>query len=413
MKVIKTLENMASHGAWRVQHDRGDLIPAVGRLAAFTAEAARKAIERKLVGLQHDYIVHAAIHTTGNNIGDMALPLVIRKAIDIQLGEQNWYLQPLWKSIDNNQVKLFNERAKLMIVGGGGLFLRDNKPSGWQWNINYKNLSALQTPFCLFAVGYNRFRDEPDFDNIFKEHVHLTAEKAIFVGLRNTESLERLAEYLPTDLRSKLRVQPCVTTVLSKFYPTYKSELRRPYAKELAINAAFDRPHLRFGDNGAAVHSEMQKLARVAKWAHMNGWIIHLTYHSFEDSAFAEYLDRDKVPYRRYWLPRMNPEAVFDLYTKIPLVIGMRGHAQMIPFGLGNMIIPVITHNKLIYMLKEFGFPEWGVELASESAVSDVIDRIVDFDSNRDSYYERINKSVDRMWKITKSNIYHMFNMAN
>ncbi|MFT4046715.1 MAG: polysaccharide pyruvyl transferase family protein [Solimonas sp.] len=403
---FRTLTNIASHGMWRAKHDIPDMAPAFLRLSAFTARAVKVELGRRIMAAKPDrFIAHSAIHTTGNNIGDMALPLTIRKVFDYQLGKQNWYLQPLWREINSANIDFFNDRAKLMLVGGGGLLLPDDKLSGWQWNISYNTLKRLNIPLCIFAVGYNRFRGQLEFNSKFKDHIELTAEKSAFIGLRNSPSAERLAEYLSPSAQKKLRLQPCITTVLNRYYPSYKPQLRQPYTKEIAINAAFDRAELRFGLDPNATEIQMAKLVQVARWAHKNGWKIHLMYHAFEDAAFANYVKRAGVPFKHHWLPRMSPEDVFDLYTRIPIVLGMRGHAQMIPYGLGNMIFPVVTHDKLVYFLKEIGKPHWGTELKAASAADDLIEKIRQFDRNRDSYFSEIEKSKDRLWAVCKKNI--------
>lgn len=407
MPTLKTIPNLLSHGAWRLRNDAPDLLPAAVRLSEFTARAIGVELKRRSVAKSQRFVTHAAIHTTGNNIGDMALPLVIRKVIDHEAGPQNWYQQPLWREIDREAIDFFNKKSSLMLVGGGGLLLPDDryKTAGWQWNIPIENLRNLTNPLAIFAVGYNKFRGQNDFSSAFRDHMELVAEKSVFVGLRNTASADRLADYLSETARKKLRLQPCITTVLNRFYPTYKSHLRQPYAKELAINAAFDRAELRFGDSSSSMDVHIAKLVKVAKWAHEDGWKIHLTYHSFEDAYFAPYLEKEGIPFERHWLPRMDPEAVFDLYTKIPLVLGMRGHAQMIPYGLGSMILPVITHDKLVFFLKELGKLEWGTELKRGDAADNLIGLIKHFDANRDSYFAQIEGTKDRLWDVTKKNI--------
>lgn len=402
MANLQTIPKLLSHGVWRIQHDARDVPHAAYRLARFTAGAVRKELDRRWTARMDRYVVHSAIHTTGNNLGDMVLPLAIRKVIDCEVGPQDWYLQPLWRSIGQEQAATFNAKASLLIVGGGGLLLKDNKPSGWQWNIDIDTLRSLTVPMCLFAVGYNRFRGDDEFGSVFRDHVQLTAEKSLFVGLRNQGSLNELASHLPSSLHGKLRVQPCVTTVLSRFYPTYKASLKRSHVKELAVNACFDRAEKRFS---GSVEVEIRKLLDILRWAHQDGWKIHLTYHAFEDAAIAPHLVANGIPFERHWLPREDPERAIDLYTRIPLVLGMRGHAQMIPYGVGSMIIPLITHNKLVYMLEEFGMSDWGVEFSSPNFVADVVERIKRFDNARDATFAHLERSKDRLWQLTKTNV--------
>ena len=46
--------------------------------------------------------------------------------------------------------------------------------------------------------------------------------------------------------------------------------------------------------------------------------------------------------------------------------IGMRGHAGMIPFGVGTPIISLVSHPKLRYFLEDIGHAEWGLPIFEE-----------------------------------------------
>jgi hypothetical protein len=65
-------------------------------------------------------------------------------------------------------------------------------------------LREIQVPLALFAVGYNRFRGQKDFDPIFTDHLRLLAEKCVYIGLRNHGSIEAVKNYLPQDLHQKV-----------------------------------------------------------------------------------------------------------------------------------------------------------------------------------------------------------------
>jgi hypothetical protein len=83
----------------------------------------------------------------------------------------------------------------------------------------------------------------------------------------------------------------------------------------------------------------------------------------------------------------------------------MRGHAQMIPFGLGRMIIPIITHDKLVFFMKDVGKLEWGTELKQADAADSLISRIDDFVDKRDDYIRDLNAAQDRFWVQTQANL--------
>ena len=103
-------------------------------------------------------------------------------------------------------VNYINDNFDAVVVGGGGLFLRDTNPnqrSGWQWNISLDQLRRLQTPLVIYSVGNNRFIDQAEFAPPFEEHVNLTMEKSVFFGLRNTGSVETITRYIAADNRDR------------------------------------------------------------------------------------------------------------------------------------------------------------------------------------------------------------------
>src|SRR5699024_8384666 len=60
-----------------------------------------------------------------------------------------------------------------------------------------------------------------------------------------------------------------------------------------------------------------------------------------------------------------------ELLSSVPYVLGGRGHAQMIPFGLGAIPISVDLHAKLVYFAADIGHPELVVPIEPEGMVAD------------------------------------------
>ncbi|WP_319533452.1 hypothetical protein [uncultured Cohaesibacter sp.] len=53
-----------------------------------------------------------------------------------------------------------------------------------------------------------------------------------------------------------------------------------------------------------------------------------------------------------------------DFYARTDVVIGMRGHAQMIPFGLRRPhILADQSQQADLLLLEDIGHPEWGAEV--------------------------------------------------
>lgn len=332
------------------------------------------------------------------NAGDVVLSLVLRDLFNDRIGVRRWNHRPVGKVVDDDDIKLFN-RQDFIVIGGGGLFLKDtnaNDLSGWQWPCSIEKLHDIRTPIIMFAVGYNRFRGQGDFDPIFTQHIQEFVKKAVFVGVRNHGSIRMLQSYLPSDdLKDKLAFQPCMTTLIAKIYP----QLFKYHHKEdfIAVNCAFDRQLLRQTDDKI-----LQSIARVI------GYLSRLTNikyyaHLGSDTKMQFYLDEIKVPYE---LVRFSkPKEMIKAYATPRLVIGMRGHSQMIPFGCKTPILSIISHDKMAWFLEDIGHPDWGVDVRNPDFEMALLERAQYLYSHTEQVMNEIEIQQEKFWDITKDNL--------
>jgi len=343
-------------------------------------------------------IGHLAMYTDGN-AGDTLLPRTVRDAIDCDVSND-------WKGIHAHRVvnrKLLEEINELdgLLIGGGGLFLRDTNPndlSGWQWSCSVKALEQINVPIALFAVGYNRFRGQKDFKPVFRRHLKLLAEKSVFLGLRNTGSINAVKTYLPDSLHHKIRFQPCPTTICSKLYPGVCSVgTEKPV---IALNCAFDRIELRLDSRKDLILNQLavgiKELSRHAKIAYYS--------HAKSDEQMLPYLEKAGVLFELKKLYYIPPREVVEAYSRISLAIGMRGHAQMVPFGCGTPIISLISHDKVRWFLEDIGQPNWGVEMTSPDFRSALIEAARSALANQKTIRTQIEGIQTRLLTITQKN---------
>lgn len=59
-----------------------------------------------------------------------------------------------------------------------------------------------------------------------------------------------------------------------------------------------------------------------------------------DDFQFISYLDNEKISYAIVDLTNALPFKIIDFYKKVDIILGMRGHAQMIPFGMNCELLP-------------------------------------------------------------------------
>ncbi|MFC7405045.1 polysaccharide pyruvyl transferase family protein [Georgenia alba] len=328
-------------------------------------------------------IAHVAFFAgRGFNFGDILLPLAVQDAIgeavrkagpaERPAGGPTWLPFHVHQLFDEDYVRLANTQ-RAVVVGGGGLFLPDTSPnghSGWQWNVPRTSLEALRVPLFLFAVGYNLFPGQSFRGNLFRENLVALAEKAELLGLRNHGSIDRVREMLPDELTGKVRFVPCATTVLERLrddLPPAETGTGR-----ILLNAAFDRSARRFGHRYDDVLEQVHRFVLAARDM---GADVRVSAHMSGDERIATDLrstyDVD-LPVEN--LHTMDVGDALATYRNASLVIGMRGHATMIPFGLGTPVLSIVSHPKMRYFLDDVGRAEWGVDVGD----SNLGDRLTD-----------------------------------
>jgi polysaccharide pyruvyl transferase WcaK-like protein len=346
------------------------------------------------------WLAHIASYNP--NAGDVLLPVALRDLFGYVLGPIRWHGVQAHPEVTEPVVADLN-RCRGVVVGGGGLFLKDtnaNANSGWQWNCSIPALRSIQGPLVLFAVGYNRFRGQDDFDPIFTEHLTAVAEKASYIGLRNSGSIRAVRRYLPAELQGKLRYQPCMTTLMTRLYP----ELILPERSAppfVALNCAFDRSTLRFGDRKPVI------LRRIAEAMHRIQATIPIRYyaHMSLDDEVLPYLDERGVKYEYISLQGAAPAEIVRAYSRPALTIGMRGHAQMIPFGCGRPVLSLISHDKLRWFLEDIGATEWGIEADDDDLAERLPAIALEMTERAGEVEKRFDAARDRLWDVSMRNV--------
>lgn len=355
-------------------------------------------------------LLHIGVHNSANrNAGDTLLFPVVRKVFDSALGPCNWELRQAWESFSVDDAMQINDQYDGIVIGGGGLLLldqagSDTSKSGWQWNSTVSAIQAIAVPLVVFAIGYNRFRGQSEFSPIFTEHIRSLVNKASFFGLRNTGSIRALSSYLLPDQCKLLARQYCPTTILWQLFPQYqKIAISHDVKREriFVFNAAFDRSEHRFGLN---IDKVLDGVAKAVRNAQNRGWKIIVVAHKSIDRQIEPYLDERNVSYCSVDLTEASPDEVMTFYAQVDFVFGMRGHAQMIPFGLRRPIMSIISHDKMRFFLEDIKRCEWGVEIDSsdmEEQLNTALERIED---DRESVHSDIAEAQYRVWLETEQN---------
>lgn len=328
--------------------------------------------------MPHLKLFHFDIPTWGN-YGDKALFPVVRDAFRVLgpgggSGSQVDFTSAaaLRREVDTALVERINARADAVVIGGGGLFLQDTNPnrlSGWQWKISTEALAAIEVPLIVYALGDNRFPGQPEFDELMRTHVSQVLDQSVFFGLRNTGSIETMTKFLGAG-RERIRFQPCPTTIAGLLYEPLLGRRPDPRQKVLAIQMLVHPRQQAAGYDAEVIHHATVDAARTLV---ASGWtVISVPFHP-DDAKVSRKLVAEVPEVKEIRLHGSDVEffAGFELFSSIPYVLGGRGHAQMIPFGVGSIPISLDLHAKLGYFAHDIGHPEFVVPVGPEGMAAE------------------------------------------
>lgn len=358
-----------------------------------------------------EQLAHVALFADGQeNAGDKVLPEAVRMCFGPDTGPARWHERSVHRLVDEPGLEELNARRGI-VVGGGGLFLPDTAPnsnSGWQWNIPDDVLARITAPLAVFAVGYNVFDGQRYRRERFAASLRALVGKSAFFGLRNQGSVERVRELLPAELRDRVRYQPCPTTVARHLDPGLDGGpgngpddgVRRD--DTVLINCAYDRAGLRFG------HDYGHFLAETAAAVRAIGERAEVRYaaHMPADEKFVHDLRREHgtaLPVEPLYL--FSNDRIRELYRRTRLVIGMRGHAGMIPFGCGTPIISLVSHPKLAYFLSDIDRPDWGVSVHDRSLGARLAERAAAVLDDHGAAVADVHGRQEHLWSVTRANL--------
>ncbi|MFE9439584.1 glycosyltransferase [Streptomyces sp. NPDC006602] len=353
-------------------------------------------------GAAEEQLAHVAFYMDRQgNAGDKLLPETVRLAFGPDTSSRRWHSVHAHRLFDEAALERVNSRRGL-VIGGGGLFIPDTMPNGnsaWQWNVPDELLNRIDVPISVFAVGFNAFDGQSYRAGRFRDSLRLLVEKSSFFGLRNHGSIEKVRAMLPSHLHDKVRFQPCPTTVMRQLVADWQDPLTRD--DTILINAAYDRAGLRFG------HDYDYFLAQMARAVRDLGELaeVKCVAHSLDDEKIAFDLRR-KHGISMPVIPMydFDNDEIRDLYARTKLVIGMRGHAGMIPFGVGTPIISLISHPKMAYFLRDIERPEWGVSVHDRHLAARLVERSKDLLADHAKTVADVHGRQQELWKVTEAN---------
>ncbi|MFC2116874.1 polysaccharide pyruvyl transferase family protein [Bacteroidota bacterium] len=337
-------------------------------------------------------IGHIFAHAA-NNTGDIYLKQAVQMSFHNIFPQAIFHNVEIRKIYDESDIKALNN-YDLLIIGGGGLLLRDTFPndvSDWQWGCSVELLNSIKTPIIVYAIGYNRFRMQDNFNTaVFNKHIQTLIDKSLFFSVRNSGSKAALKEYISEDQYRKINLNFCPSIL----YPQLVMD-RKHNSGKIGFMLAGDRINLRHPDLPGFIEKVKSLLSRVS-----SEHDLYIVGHQPNDFW---YLDELKgIPFQKIELIGLQPKDAIAFYTGMDVMIGDRGHSQMIPFGLGCKIISLISHDKLRWFLDDINMNEYGIEEND----ADLVDKVLAIISDKTDVYG--NKRIEALRKISKT---HFLNL--
>lgn len=291
------------------------------------------------------------VYARYHNFGDYALGLGLRALFEQHFVPSVFELHDAHtSSFEAAHVDAVNSRADLLLVGGGGLIR--GKGDRWLFQMPDAVIPRVRVPMIFYGLGYNNFPGEPDISPAIVDNLRRLQEHALAFSVRNDGSQERLAR-----LGLEFREVPDPGFFVDGDYPP--PSLPQPYVVVQLAHAI----------SGVRDYSEADLVAGlvpVARQLLQRGYHLLLAPHVARDEAPSRALMEalGHPPEISMWpwhhmLRDENTREGLAYYKHAAFVIGMRGHSQICPIGLGVPVITVVSHAKHAGLLDRLGLPPY------------------------------------------------------
>lgn len=329
-----------------------------------------------------------------SNWGDKALVYAGQKLFTDKFGDTEWSSMTCRKIYTEADVEFINTH-EFLLVGGGGLILPDtfeNDVSGWQWGISNELLEKITIPIIVHAIGWNLFDGQKNNDKLLRPSLKLLAEKAEFISLRHSADVKLFNEYVGSD---KAVLNYCPTVTMGEFKPNT--------TRRVGINIAGDRMDVRYKDQ----RTVFGELLTFIKFLKRNDYEPVIVNHMPLDIPFGYYV-RDHFGIDMVDMSKMTVKEGIKFYRGLEYMYATRGHAQMVPFGLGVKVVSLISHPKLARFLADMLSRGTGIDINHSWLAKQCVDRMsavrhFDFYTRRVAVDELMNKNMeiikDRIFK--------------
>lgn len=358
--------------------------------------------------MKRQHLLHLDLKTV-YSYGDQLLFELVRQTFNAW-GDGAYFdvttTSPFRQEATASLVDDINENFDAVVIGGGGIFPRRTNAmpaSGWQWNITTELLARLRKPVIVFGAGNPAPFDPERHNPVFRRHINQTMAQSIFFGLRSTGAVDDMRAWLDEPAAAtQLTLQPCPTTIGRVLLPGLAGA--GPATEQrIGVQVGLETAHV---DSGLAPDAIFPRLREIVLGLQGDGWDVEFLGHKRADMAFfRRYGEELGLTGRALY---GAPSVLFDgvrTYARLPLVLGARGHSQMIPFGLGNIPLSLGTNDKIRYFAHEIGHPEFLVDPWSEDLADVALARVREVSARRAELHAELAATQQRFVDTTRANL--------
>jgi len=341
------------------------------------------------------------VYARHHNFGDYALGLGLRNIFEAYFPRPMIFELVDVHSLvfDAATVARLNASAQLMLVGGGGLIR--GRGDQWLFKLPAAQLLDIAVPIVCYGLGYNNFPSEPEVGPQVIENLRALQAQALGFSVRNDGTQERLAR-----LGFEAPEVPDPGFFVAGDYP--RPPVPQPY---VVVQLAYAIPGIREFSEVALVAA----LVPVIKFLRRRGYSVVLAPHVETDSRptnlLLEALGHPAGVSTWPWHHLMRDENTREglaYYQHAQFVIGMRGHAQICPIGLGVPVITIASHAKHTGLLAHLNLPSYAVGAAEPHAGDRLIEFVQVVEAERAALVERYLASLAGLRAAAKSYIEHL-----
>lgn len=269
-----------------------------------------------------------------------------------------------------------NSEADMLLIGGGGFVFNrqeDNSLSGWQWSIKTEDIKKIKIPVVVYGIGFNKFfGDNRDFKPQMNKNLIETQNIASLFSVRNSGTKKEL---ICRGLRGdKIDVIPDAGSFL-KPKEIYVPQLNNSRLK-IGVNFVSDRPYYTYPkDSEKTKLFVFNNLIEVCKYLinNYNAIIVNIE-HILEidkptNAYFKEKLGKENYLSLAEDFGEIYPPSLLyapylvDIYRQMDFVIGMRGHSNIIAFGVETPFVAMGSHNKNKFFLNEINEDKYLIDI--------------------------------------------------